>query len=424
MRWPWQRVEDERRYTLTEIRSLSFQDVWGQGLDVSDIRGTSMERAASLVPVFACSRMIADSIAAMPIEAYRKVGDERIPIDTPALFQEPSRFAGSFEWIQRALISLLLRGNAFGIITEFDYYGYPRQIEWVHPDEVQVMNNNLTMAYLQQGHADWRWLARTVTEWIPRGVGIPGDLVHIPWYTMPGFILGLSPVAAFSLTIDAGIATQKYGRDWFKNGGRPSGVLESDQPISQPQAVEVKARYKAASSGADVAVIGAGLHYKPITVPPEEAQFLQTIRATASQIASIYGLPAHKVGGDDATSHRTYANVEQESQDLVNALLPYLTKLERTFSNLLPRGQYVKFNVDSQVRADLATRYAAHQIALGGPMGAGKAFMTVDEVRQIEDMQPMEVEQQEQQQIEQSPAVVPADILPMPVASGGAQPRV
>src|SRR5262249_7374477 len=331
MRWPWQRAE-QRRYTLAEIRSLSFQDVFGQGLDIADVRGRSMQTAVSLVPVFACTRIIADSIASMPLQAYRKVGDERIPIDLPPLFQEPSVFGGVFEWVQRAVTSMLLRGGAFGLITSFTYDGWPRQIEWMSPEEFQVMQDNMTMAYMLTGRADWRWFGRPIREWIPRGEGLPGELVYIPWYVIPGFIRGLSPIAAFATTIDGGLLAQKYGRDWFKSGGRPSGVLQSDQPINQVQANEVKGRFKAAQSGGDVAVIGAGLKYTPVSVPPEEAQFLQTISATAAQIASIYGLPPQRVGGETGTQHRTYANVEQEAQDLVNALLPYLTKLERAFS--------------------------------------------------------------------------------------------
>src|SRR5262245_2879781 len=99
MRLPWQR---ERRYTLAEIRSLSFQDVFGQGLDFESINSTSMERALSLVPVYACTRFIADSIAAMPLQAYRMVGDEQSPIPLPVLFNDPSIFGGTFEWVQRA----------------------------------------------------------------------------------------------------------------------------------------------------------------------------------------------------------------------------------------------------------------------------------------------------------------------------------
>ena len=402
MRWTWQRREEQR--------SLSFQDVFGQGLDVDAFTASSMQGAVSLVPVFACTRYIADSIAAMPLEAYRKVGEEQIPIDLPVLFTDPSIFGGPFDWVQRALTSLLLRGNANGMITEFDYSGWPRQIEWLQPDEVTLLNNSSTQVLLfYGGRVDWRLLGQHIEPWRPRGQGIPGELVHVPWYVLPGFIQGLSPISAFRVTIESGQHAQKYGRDFFRQGGRPPGVLETAQPINEAQANEIKARFKVAASGVDTVVLGAGVQYKPFTVPPEDSQFLETIKANATQIASIYGLPPSRVGGDAGSHSRTYANVEQEAQDLVNALQPYLTKLEQAFSNLLPRGQYVKFDVDSTVRADMAARYAAYQIALGGPMGSGRPFMTVDEIRQIEGLEPMEEEAQELQQTQQQygrPAVV------------------
>jgi HK97 family phage portal protein len=400
-----------------ELRSLSFQDVWGQGLDVADVQGRSMTTAVSLVPVWACTRLIAESIAAMPLQAYRTIGDEQIPIDLPALFQDPSRFGGPFEWVQRALISLLLRGGAFGYITSFTYDGWPRQVEWLHPDEFAIMQDNITQAYLLNGRADWRWYGRPIAEWAPRGDGEPGQLVHIPWYVIPGFIRGLSPIAAFATTIDTGLHAQKYGRDWFKSGGKPGGVLESGQPINQQMANEIKGRFKTASAGGDVAVVGAGLQYKPITVAPEEAQFLGTIRAGARQVESIYGLPPGSAGGEGDSAHRTYANVEQEAQDKVNALLPYLTKLEIAFSNLMPRGNYVRFKVDSLIRADLAARYAAHQIALG--MNGSQPFMTVNEVRSIEGLEPIEAEELEQQQVKSQ--IGGPQILPLPPAANGGE---
>lgn len=409
--WPPSReVEDARQRAAyaqsaldvgaAELRSISFQDLWGQGADIDDIRAQSIKTATTLVPVFAATRKIADTIAAMPLEAYRKVGDERIPIDLPPLFTDPSLFGGFFEWVQRALTSLLLKGNAYGLITSWTYDGWPRWIEWLHPDEVSIMNN-LT---LMPGSQDWRVRGRPVRQW--RGRDSQGELIHIPWYVIPGFVLGLSPIGQFATTIEAGILVQRYGRNFFRSDAVPTGTLETDQPVSQQQATEIKGRFRTAVSGRDVAVLGAGLKYSRIMMPPEDSQFLQTIRATATQIASIYGLPALSIGGEIGSQSKTYASVEQEAQDLINALQPYLTKLEQAFSTLMPRPQFVKFNIDSMVRPDLKARYEAHKIALEA------GFMTIDEVRRIEDLPPLaQVQAADQGEI--------AQILALPSATGG-----
>src|SRR5262249_56439938 len=118
--------------------------------------------------------------------------------------------------------------------TRLTYDGWPGQIEWMSPEEFQVMQDNMTMAYLLTGRADWRWFGRPIREWIPRGEGLPGELVHIPWYVIPGFIRGLSPIAAFATTIDSGLHAQKYGRDWFKSGGGARPPRRMAPPRTHP----------------------------------------------------------------------------------------------------------------------------------------------------------------------------------------------
>jgi HK97 family phage portal protein len=131
-------------------------------------------------------------------------------------------------------------------------------------------------------------------------------------------------------------------------------------------------------------VVGAGLRYERVSVPPDEAQFLDAQRFTVEQIARLYGIAPEMIGGATSGSSVTYANREQRSQDFLTfGLMPYLVALEDGLSALIPRPQRVRFNVDGVLRSDLKTRYEAHAIALSS------AFMTVDEVRQIEDLPPM-----------------------------------
>jgi HK97 family phage portal protein len=390
----------DSRQPATEQRSLSFQQIFGQGLDISSAQSSTMQGALTLIPVFACARYIAHLIASCPIEQFRMVGDQRIPMPLAMLFQDPSIFSGPFEWVERQLLALLLRGNTNGLITQFDYTGYPRQIEWLQPDEATLMNDFSTQVLLYfNGRIDWRVLGVHHDLWRPQGS--QGDLVHIPWLVLPGFIKGVSPIGFWRTTIEAGQLAQSYGRDWFKSGAQPKGILAMAQPTDQSQAEQIKAKFKTASAGGDIAVVGAGATYQQISVPADDAQFLNTIRATATQIAVAYGLPTGRLGGGEGSERRVYANVEDESQDLVNALIPYAAKLEGHLSNLLPRGQFVKFDLDSLIRANQAARFAAYQIALGGQMGAGKAFMTVDEIRQREGLEPIADEELEQQQVQQ-----------------------
>lgn len=367
MRNPFRRKE--------EARAISFQDFWGSGADLDTWRGNTINNALQLAPVFAATRLIADSIASLPLQAYRQTGDVRTEVSTPSVFTDPSIFGGQYEWVQRALVSMLLRGNAYGLITAVDATGQPRQIEWLHPDDVTIGDNRAS------GKPKWHWRGREVDPWLGRDSG--GELLHIPWYCLPGEIQGLSPIKAFASTIETGVLSQRFGRDYFANGGIPSSVLENEYAVDPTEATVIKARFLAAAAGRAPVVMSKGMKYKPITVNPEESQFLLTIKANATTVASIYGVPPEMIGGESGSS-MTYANVEQQSLNLVmHTLRPYLTKLEWAFSTLLPRPQYVRFNLDALLRADLKTRYEAHAIALSN------SFMTVDEVRALEDLAPL-----------------------------------
>lgn len=390
MRWPWQRK--------TEERSISFQDLWGSGVDIDELTLGQPHNALGLAPVWAATRLIADSIAALPLQAFREAEGIKTQITTPVILKDPSIFGTTTEWVQRALTSLLLRGNAFGLITSFDGRGFPEQLEWLHPEEVTLANDERTTMRPQ-----WQWRGRPVAPWL--GPDSIGQLVHIPWYVMPGEILGLSPIQAFRVTIEGGLAAHRFGRDFFRNEAIPSAVLETEQKVDQQEAQLIKERFIEASKGRKPTVLGRGVKYNPITVAPDDSQFLETIRSTATTVASIYGVPPEMIGGETGSS-QTYANVEQRALNLVqHTLRPYLVKLERHISTLLPEPQFARFNIDALVRADLKTRMESHKIAIDA------GVRTVDEAREIEDLPPLpEDEQPEEPQPPQN-GVAPVAVV-------------
>lgn len=357
-----------RVFRREQRRSVSFQDYWGSARDVTGYRSDNIGQALQLVPVYAATRLLADEVASLPLQVHRQSGEVRTRVRTPELFLSPSIHGTVYDWVFRVMTSLTLRGNAYGMIMSWTAEDWPRQVEWLHPDDVTLADDRSEVA----------------PRWFFRGREVDSSLmVHIPGYVLPGTVLGLSPIAAYAATIDTGILSQRFGRDWFANGSVPSGVLETAHPVDQAQSATIKERFRLATFGREPVVLGAGVTYKAISVKPEEAQFLATMRATVNQVASIYGIPPERIGGETGKS-MTYQNVEAQAIDLVTGTLrPYLVKLEAAFSRLLPRPEYVRFNIDSRVRADLLTRYQAHRIALED------GWKSVDEVRALEDLQPL-----------------------------------
>ena len=364
----------EQRVEEAETRSLDWIEAWGSGADTAGVNVNSIETALTLAPVWAAVRFISETIAAMPLHACRESNGVKVPITTPTLLSNPTIFGSPYEWTQRCLTSLLLRGNAYGLITARDMNGWPKQVEWLHPDEVTVRDNRAI------ARPEWLWNGRRVDAWLGRDS--TGELLHIPWFVISGEILGLSPIRAFATLMETGILSQRFGRNFFRADAIPSTVLETESNVGQEQAKVIKERFRSAASGREPVVLGAGTKYKPITVPPEESQFLLTIKATATTVASIYGVRPERIGGESGNS-MTYANVEQQSINDVNDIRPYFTKLEGHFSGLMPRPQYARFNPGVMLRADTKTRYETHGIALD------KGFKTVTEVRELEDMEPL-----------------------------------
>lgn len=337
----------------------------GRMIDASDWK--------ALIPYFASVRILAEQVSALPMQSYRQDGDISKRITDGQLIKNPSSIDRRVTWIRKAVISLATRGNAYGIITGFDGLGFATGIEWIPPNEVHVDDTSPTLPRY--------WWASTVGGYgeIPRE-----RMVHIPWFVEPGKVEGLSPVSAFASAIGSGLHAQEYGSSWFRNGGVPPATFKNVQKtVSTEQAEEITSRLVASLRSGRPLTYGADWEFNAIEISPEEAQFIQTMKMNATQIAAIFGVPPEWVGGETGGS-LTYNSPEQNSLHVyTTVLLPWLTLIEDHLSYLLPERQFVKFNPDGILRGDAKTRYETHEIGLRA------GFLTVDEVREKENLPPM-----------------------------------
>lgn len=335
----------------------------------------SVDGALRLAPVFAAGRLLASSVSSLPLQRYRRNGEDREKLPQAALFKDPAAVGTYRDWMFRAMTSLVYQGNAVGLIWERDALEFPTKIEWLNPADVWV-EDSMPMGQIGSvTNPVWHW----------RDVRLPTeDVVHIPWFTLPGRVWGLSPLGAYAVTTSTGLAAQRFSDDWFKSGGIPPGRFKNtNQTMTAEQVTAIKARLVAAIRSHEPLVYGSDWDYEPITVSPQEAQFVETMRLTASQIASIYGAPPEMIGGETGGSY-TYSSPEQRQIEFVQfALLPWLTTLEEPLSRLLPRGQYVKFNADAFIRVSITTRYKNYLTAR--QMGKN----SIDEIRAMEDESPL-----------------------------------
>ena len=353
--WPWTRHDR----ALFNIGDMPVSSTYAA---VPVNPSTALQHSA----VWACVNLIASSISTMPLYAYRRGDRDPLP-DLPPILRAPSAGWSLHDFLYAALQSLLIRGNAYGLIVDRAGAGLlPSQVELLAPERVQPEVN---------GRVIWRVDGQEID---------PASLWHIKAYTSPGNVLGLSPIAHARQAIGLGLAVERYGGQWFGEGATPSGVLTSDQRITSQQAADLKERWLARHQGRrGIAVLGDGARFQPVSISPEESQFLETTRANVATVARYFGVQPELVGGESGGS-LTYANVEQRALDFLQfGLAPWLVRLETAISGLLSSTTTVKFNAAALVRTDLLTRYQAHKV------GIEAGFLTVNEARELEDRPPL-----------------------------------
>jgi HK97 family phage portal protein len=329
------------------------------------------EQAMRLGAVWGCVDLLSELVSTLPVDEYKRATSGELVVQRPhPLLTDPAGDGTGFEvWGRQVMTSLLLRGNAFGLVHSIGFDGWPTRIEVLHPDLVTARRT------MKLGPVEWRLDNRPIELWQSGG-----QLWHLPAYPIPGTPVGMSPIRYAAETIGLGLAVQRFGAQWFGDGAHPSSVIESDQEIDQTQAEVIKKRVKDALHGTrEPLVIGAGGRFKPIQVSPDESQFLETIKANADDVARFFFRRPPGEGGQV-----TYANVEARSLDLlVYTVNGWLVRLERALTRLRPRPRFVKFNADALLRVDLASRYKAHD------MGIRAGWLSRNDVRRIEDMPPI-----------------------------------
>ena len=210
------------------------------------------------------------------------------------------------------------------------------------------------------------------------------DVRQLQLTHVPGEPLGQGPIQAWADGLRGAIDAHQYAAQWTKRGGRPTGILTTDQTLSADMAKEWKTAANATMTpDGGVAVLGSGLTYKQCYLTPAELQLLDVRKVNVISVARIFGIPARLMLTSGDGDSKTYANMEQESILFVrHTLMPYMREIEAALSELLPDD--VRFNVDGFLRPDTTTRYAAHKVAIEA------GFLTIDEVRAIEGLKPLQ----------------------------------
>lgn len=351
----------------TENRDFNFVIPNPRGYVPQPLTGplTVTNSTAITVPVvYRCVQLISDSIGSLPFHSYRR---GEIVLPTPPLLEQPDPSQTRVTTISSVVASLLLSGNAFLKMGDFDDLGYPRTAIPLNPDSVAV-------DVLRDGSLSYK-VGRTV---------IPTDeIMHIRGLTMPGSAVGVSVVAAARRAMGLAIAGEEMAADFYTTGAVPTGVLQSDTELTREEANDLKTAFVSAHGGRDrsPAVLSAGIRYQPLQMSPRDLEFVGSRINSAREICTLYGVPAHMVNVPSEGGSMTYQNVQQDSINFQRfCLRPWFTRVEQAFTEFLPRGQVARLNIDALIRGSRNERFEAHKTALEG------GWLTVDEIRDLENV--------------------------------------
>ena len=343
------------------------------------------ERSAmQMTAVYSCVRILAEAIAGLPLHlyTYKDDGGKEKAIGHPLyllLHDEPNPEMSSFVFRETLMTHLLLWGNAYAQIIR----NGKGEVVALYP----LMPNRMTVDRDSSGQLFYTYqMNNTDAPTMKAGTVIlkPSDVLHIPGLGFDGLV-GYSPIAMAKNAIGLAIATEEYGAKFFANGATPGGLLEYPGTVKDPDRVRESWNkgFSGSQNAGKVAILEEGMKYTPISIAPEQAQFLETRKFQINEIARIFRVPPHMVGDLEKSS---FSNIEQQSLEFVKYTLdPWVVRWEQSLSRALftpeeKKRYFFKFNVEGLLRGDYQSRMNGYATA------RQNGWMSANDIRELENL--------------------------------------
>lgn len=356
----------------TQKRDLSLNTIF------PDANVFDTDKALTLTAVWCAIRLLAESVSSLPISVYTKqkngdkLEDTKSPIYNLVKFK-PNYYQNKITFFEFIMLSICTEGNSYVQIVR-NNSGTPVQLICLDPSNVTVVVNNNELFYQVDGGA----------------VLDSSDMLHFKTITDDG-VTGLSPIDQCAKALNWGVSLEEFGSTFFSNGAKPSSILQTDRALSDTALQRLKTSFnnnygKLKNSNSTI-VLEEGLTFKPISISPEQAQFLSSRQFSIEEVARIFNVPPHMLKD---LSKSSFNNIEMQSQEFVTyTLMPYITRIEQEMNLKLFRTNelgktFVEFNVNGLLRGDVKSRTEAYKTAITN------GYMSINEVRQKENMNSIE----------------------------------
>ncbi len=373
----------ERR-DATETTLLSDPAGWlweAFGVTPTDA-GIAVSGKSSLkcTAVYTCINVLGQTCAQVPWNVYRQDGKKKsIAVDRPEhylLHNEPIATMNSYNFRVALMANILLYGNGY--------------VEIIRDNSNRVRALRLLPAWTVAVYEslDQERLVYKVTRFDGSVDTLDvSDVIHIPCISLDG-IAGLSPIAQHRQAVGLALAAEAAGASFFGNGSRPSGYLSSDRPLRPGQREEIQEKWFTKFGGpkntGKVPVLGSGLKWNALSIPPGDAQYIETRTFQVADIARIYRVPAVLAGLADKSA--TYASADAFFLAFVKfTMAPWFQAIEQEFDRKLfpnTNSLYCKFDMNGLLRGDAKGRALFYKTLWA--CGA----MSADEIRDWEELDP------------------------------------
>ena len=345
-------------------------------------RRVTERTAMQMTAVYSCVRILSETLASLPLHIYESSENNSRKATKHPLYKllhdEPNPEMTSFIFRETLMTHLLLWGNAYAQIIR-NGKGEVLALYPLMPDRMRVDRDEYGQLYYEymlsdsDANAKESGAVRLSTQ----------DILHIPGLGFDGLV-GYSPIAMAKNAIGMAIATEEYGAAFFANGATPSGILTHPGVIKNPEAMrESWSKGFGGRNSHKVAILEEGMNYTPISIAPNEAQFLETRKFQLNEIARIFRVPPHMVGDLEKSS---FSNIEQQSLEFVKYTLdPWVSRFEQAMTRRLltddeKKKYYIKFNVDGLMRGDYQSRMNGYATA------RQNGWMSANDIRALENL--------------------------------------
>lgn len=347
---------------LREQRGASGYLPWGDSVppDNSMLGGSAAgvqvteKTALQVAAVYGSVDIISDAIATLPVKVLKvQEGKPAMAVTPPVVIEDPFSEISPIDFKVQGTSSLLLRGNFFGKIISRDKKTLkPTQIMPVHPDNAKVRR-------LANGMIEWRYFGKPVN---------PADVTIMRGLSTAGSILGLDPISALRNQIGLAHAEDLYAGAFFSNSSTPWGVIELQGDYEEEQVLKMARSWLQNHQGIGKSflpgILSGGAQWKPVTITPQNAQFLEQMQFSASVISGVlFRVPPHMLGMVDKDTSWG-AGIEQQEQGFVtNNLLGKIRRWEHLMTSWVAANQIVMLDLSHRLRGDSLQRWQKYQIA-------------------------------------------------------------